>query len=154
MTKTHHYAVDLVWTGNLGEGTTTPRSYSRNHEVAIEGVGTIPGSSDPAFRGDPSRWNPEQLLVASVAQCHMLWYLGLAAAAKITVTAYEDHPTGTMLEESNGAGQFEQVTLRPIVTLADPANADRARQLHAQVHEYCFIARSINFPIHYQPDIR
>ncbi|MGO4858290.1 OsmC family protein [Arthrobacter sp. 2MCAF14] len=154
MTKTHNYAIDLAWTGNLGEGTANPRAYSRNHDVTVEGVGTISGSSDPSFRGDPTRWNPEQLLVASIAQCHMLWYLGLAAAARIVVTDYQDHPTGTMLEKTNGAGQFSEVILRPEVTIASPRDEDRARELHERVAEFCFIARSINFPIHHEVTIR
>jgi organic hydroperoxide reductase OsmC/OhrA len=154
MARKHHYAVDLLWTGNLGEGTATARSYSRAHEVAAIGVGTIVGSSDPAFRGDASRWNPEQLLVASVAQCHMLWYLGLAADGGIVVTHYEDHPTAIMNEESSGAGQFEEVALHPIVTVADPMDAERALRLHDEVHRFCFIARSVNFPIHHEATVR
>jgi len=153
MTARHHYALDLTWTGDLGDGTATPRAYSRNHEVTIDGVGTLLGSSDPAFRGDSTRWNPEQLFVASIAQCHMLWYLGLAASAGIVVTAYADRATGTMVEEPNGAGQFEEVTLQPVVTITNAEDAERAAELHHKVGDYCFIARSVNFPIHHEPVI-
>ncbi len=153
MDKLHHYEISILWTGNLGAGTATPRAYSRDHEVSADGPGTLAGTSDPAFRGDPARWNPEQLLVASVAQCHMLWYLGLAAAAKVTVTAYEDHPTGSMAVAENGSGQFTGITLRPQVTITADSDADAARALHGRVGDYCFIARSVNFPIQHEETI-
>lgn len=148
--KTHHYKLLISWTGNTGSGTRTLRSYSRNHDVMAVGLETIAASSDPAFRGDPARWNPEQLFLASIAQCHMLWYLGIAAEAGIVVTAYEDHPTGIMIEEANGAGQFESVTLRPFVTITPDSDLALSKSLHDRVGEYCFIARSINTPIHHE----
>lgn len=153
MSKQHAYALDLHWTGNRGNGTTSPRAYSRDHDVSIDGVGTIQGSSDPSFRGDPTRWNPEQLLVASVAQCHMLWYLGLAASAGVVVTAYEDHPSGTMIEEADGSGQFTEITLRPRVTISGESHTTIARTIHDRVGDFCFIARSINFPLHHEVEI-
>lgn len=154
MTRSHHYEIDLNWTGNSGQGTTSYRSYTRDHELTAPGLHPIAGSSDPAFRGDPTRWNPEQLFVASIAQCHMLWYLALAAQAGIVVTAYEDHPLGLMLEQPGGAGEFERVTLRPVVTIAASSNPDVATELHHQVSEFCFIARSIKTPIAYEITVR
>ncbi|MEY9211798.1 OsmC family protein [Thermobifida halotolerans] len=151
MAKEHHYRVQLTWTGNTGTGTSSYRAYLRDHEVSAEGRPAIPGSSDPAFRGDPARWNPEQLLLASLAQCHMLWYLHLATTAGVTVVAYRDEPTGTMVEEATGAGHFSEVTLRPRVTVADPAQVELAESLHGRVGEFCFIARSVNFPVHHRP---
>lgn len=145
--KTHHYELLINWTGNTGNGTHTLRSYSRNHELSAAGLDTIAASSDPAFRGDPDRWNPEQLFLASIAQCHMLWYLGLAAEAGIVVTAYEDRPVGSMIEQANRAGQFESVTLRPRVTITPDSDAALAKSLHDRVGEYCFIARSVKTPI-------
>ena len=145
----HHYEIAVTWTGNTGAGTTSLRAYSRDHEVAAEGLMTIPGSSDPAFRGDPLRWNPEQLYVASIAQCHMLWYLGLAAEAGVVVTAYADRPTGVMNEEPSGAGQFGSVTLRPTVTISAESDPQLAREVHDRVADYCFIARSVKTPIHH-----
>ena len=118
MTREHHYELQLVWTGNDGEGTRTYRGYRRDHVVAAPGLPDLPGSSDPAFRGDPSRWNPEQLLVASLSQCHMLWYLHFAATNGIVVVSYEDAPTGTMVEGPDGGGAFREVVLRPRVTIA------------------------------------
>ena len=146
----HNYALSITWTGNTGEGTKNLRSYSRNHEVASEGLASIAGSSDPSFRGDPSRWNPEQLYLASIAQCHMLWYLGLAAKEGVVVLNYEDRATGRMFEEENGAGQFESVTLHPVVTISSDSNAALAEELHERVGDYCFIARSIRTPIHHR----
>lgn len=147
--RNHAYALEVRWTGNLGQGTSTLRGYSRDHEVSAVGVQTIVGSSDPAFRGDPSRWNPEQLLVASIAQCHMLWYLSLAAVAGVTVVAYGDSPTGMMIEDDDGGGQFSEVTLHPRVTISRGSDPAVAHALHERVGEYCFIARSVNFPVNH-----
>ncbi|MGE2728995.1 OsmC family protein [Mycolicibacterium vaccae] len=151
---THRYEIAITWTGNTGTGTSSPRAYSRDHEVTADGLSPIAGSSDPAFRGDPSRWNPEELYVASIAQCHMLWYLALAANAGVVVTAYEDRPTGVMLEEPNGAGQFQSVTLYPTVTISAASDPVVAEELHDRVGDYCFIARSINTPIHHDVTMR
>lgn len=149
--KQHHYSVTVTWTGNAGSGTATPRAYSRAHTLSVEGKAEIAGSSDPSFRGDATRWNPEDLLVGSLAACHKLWYLGLCAAAGIVVTAYEDHAEGVMEEAATGEGQFVSVTLRPVVTLAAGADIEAARALHHTAHEKCFIARSVNFPVAHAP---
>lgn len=149
----HNYAIDITWTGNTGQGTKNLRSYSRNHDITANGLPTIAASSDPAFRGDSSRWNPEQLFLSSIAQCHMLWYLGLAAQAGITVNGYKDRPTGVMVEEANGAGQFDSVTLNPVVTISADSDSAVAENLHHQVADYCFIARSIQTPIHHNVTI-
>ncbi|MDQ3403627.1 MAG: OsmC family protein [Actinomycetota bacterium] len=154
MSDTHQYEVHVEWTGNRGQGTTGYRDYDRAHEVRAEGKPTIAGSSDPALRGDPERWNPEELLVASLSQCHMLWYLHLAAVAGIVVTEYTDAAVGTMRMDSSGSGRFTEVTLRPVVTVADPSRSDDARELHADAHAKCFIARSVNFPVEHEPTIR
>ncbi|AWB08850.1 peroxiredoxin (plasmid) [Azospirillum humicireducens] len=149
--KEHRYTVRLDWTGNLGTGTSSYRSYSRDHILNTGTKPTIPGSSDPAFRGDPARWNPEEMLVASVSACHQLWYLHLCSAAGITVTAYSDEAEGVMVEEPDGAGQFAAIVLRPRVTLAPGSDAEKALALHHDVADKCFIARSVNFPIHHEP---
>jgi organic hydroperoxide reductase OsmC/OhrA len=151
---THGYELEVTWTGNNGTGTSSYREYSRNHEVAASGPAPLLGSSDPAFRGDVTRWNPEQLYLASIAQCHMLWYLHLATRAGVVVTAYKDRPTGVMVEETSGAGQFESVTLRPTVTITSGSDPAAAAGLHDQVGHYCFIARSINTPIHHEIAVR
>lgn len=155
ITTTHTYDVTVDWTGNLGSGTDSYRSYSRNHEVSANGKAKIAASSDPAFRGDPARWNPEELLVASVAQCHMLWYLHLCAVGGVTVTDYEDHAHGVVImDESGGGGQITEVVLRPEATVADASMAEKARSLHNDVPAVCFIARSVHFPITHIPVIR
>lgn len=152
--KLHRYRVDVAWTGNAGAGTASYRAYRRDHEIGAPGKPPIPGSADPAFLGDPGRWNPEELLVAALSACHKLWYLHLCATAGVIVTAYEDAAEGVMAEAADGAGRFVSVTLRPRVTLAPGSDAQAARDLHHRAHEMCFIARSVAFPVTTEPDIR
>jgi organic hydroperoxide reductase OsmC/OhrA len=155
MAETHTYDVTVEWTGNLGSGTDGYRSFSRAHEVLGDGKVPIAASSDPAFRGDPARWNPEELLVASVAQCHLLWYLHLCAANRVVVTGYADRAHGVMtMDASDGGGQITEVTLRPEVTVAEASMVAKARSLHDDVNAVCFIARSVNFPITHVPVVR
>lgn len=148
--REHHYSVDVRWTGNTGLGTTNYTAYSREHEIMIEGKRTIAGSADPSFRGDPGKHNPEELLVASLSQCHMLSYLALAAASRITVTSYVDNATGTMVEDRPGSARFTEVTLHPTVTIAEQSKVDKAAELHVKAHEMCFIARSVNFAVQHK----
>jgi organic hydroperoxide reductase OsmC/OhrA len=141
------------WTGNLGTGTSTYRAYSRDHEITGAGKrAPIPGASDPAFRGDPARYSPEELLVAALSTCHMLWMLHLCADRGIVITAYEDEAVGTMKERPDGAGEFTSVTLRPRLTLADAARIEEANALHTEAHRLCFIARSVNFEVGCEPE--
>jgi organic hydroperoxide reductase OsmC/OhrA len=151
VTRLHRYETTVTWTGNIGTGTSGYRNYERAHEVAVDGKPPIPGSSDPAFRGDAARWNPEELLVASLSQCHMLWFLHLCATNGVVVTEYRDYAAGMMAETADGGGHFQQVVLRPQVRFAAPEHADRARPLHEQAHKLCFIASSVNFPVHCEP---
>ena len=152
--KKHCYTVQVRWTGNLGQGTSGYRAYERAHEISAGGKPIIPGSSDPAFRGNPSRYNPEELLVASLSACHMLWYLHLCADAKIVVTEYVDDASGTLVETPNGGGHFTSVVLKPTVTVKAGSDTTRAEQLHERAHDLCFIARSVNFPVRCAPRIR
>ena len=152
-THEHRYAVSVTWTGNLGSGTSGYRDYSRDYDIGAETKPIILGSSDPAFRGDRSRWNPEELLVASLSACHKLWYLHLTAEAGIVVTAYVDRAEGVMETSSGGSGRFTSVVLRPIVTVAAGNDIGRARALHEAAHEKCFIANSVSFPIECEPQI-
>jgi organic hydroperoxide reductase OsmC/OhrA len=152
--REHHYRVTNTWTGNLGAGTGDYRSYSRNHEIAIPGKSaSLPGSSDPAFRGDPARYTPEELLLASISACHMLSYLHLCADADIVVTEYTDAASGTMSENDDGSGEFTGVILRPHVVITDPARVADAVALHHRAHQLCFIARSVNFPVENEPAV-
>ncbi|HEX4985071.1 MAG TPA: OsmC family protein [Burkholderiales bacterium] len=154
MNKQHKYQTTVRWTGNLGGGTTGYRDYSRNHEISAPGKPTLPGSSDPAFRGDPARYNPEDMMVASLSACHMLWYLHLAAVNKVVVLDYRDDASGMMEETADGGGRFLEVTLRPAITVTPESNLDVARTLHHEAHEKCFIAASVNFPVKCEPSIR
>jgi len=149
--KRHTYSVRLEWTGNEGSGTSSYRAYSRSHEISAPGKQTIAGSSDPSFRGDPAKWNPEELLVAALSACHQLWYLHLCAVAKIVVLSYSDDASGLMLEQEDGAGQFESVILRPHVKLAAGSDEDAARRLHHEAAKKCFIARSVSFRVDHEP---
>jgi organic hydroperoxide reductase OsmC/OhrA len=152
--KEHHYKATITWTGNLGTGTSNYRAFSRNHEISVEGKPVIPASSDPAFRGDPSRYNPEELLVASLSDCHMLWYLHLCSEAGVIVIEYVDQAIGVMTEAADGSGKFKEVTLYPQVTVTDAAMVEKANALHHKANQMCFIANSCNFPVHHQPTCR
>jgi organic hydroperoxide reductase OsmC/OhrA len=147
---THRYDVSLEWTGNRGAGTTGYRDYGRDLVLRAEGKPELLGSADPTFRGDAGRWNPEELLVAALSQCHLLSYLHVAVSHGLVVTGYRDEPTGTMAQEGIG-GRFTRVLLRPAVTIADPTQVALAASLHREAGEACFIASSVNFPVDHQP---
>jgi organic hydroperoxide reductase OsmC/OhrA len=147
MAQRFAYHATVAWTGNRGTGTSAYRAYGRDHVIRIAGKPDIPASSDAAFRGDPDRHTPEDMLVASLSSCHMLWYLHLCSDAGIVVTAYEDDAQGVMTVDADGGGRFVEVVLHPKVTLSDPSRIDEARALHGPAHEKCFIASSVNFPV-------
>ena len=147
----HHYDVRVEWQGNRGTGTSGYRDYGREHVVSAEGNPDIPGSADTPFRGTPERRNPEEMLLAALAQCHMLSYLHVAVKNGIVVTDYTDDATGTMRQVGEG-GHFTSVTLRPVVTIS-AGDPEVARAVHAEASELCFIASSVNFPVHHEPVI-
>jgi organic hydroperoxide reductase OsmC/OhrA len=149
--KRHTYSVRVAWTGNQGSGTSSYRAYSRSHDIDAPGKPRIACSSDPSFRGDSAKWNPEELLVASLSACHQLWYLHLCAEAGVVVQAYRDDAVGVMIEQPDGAGQFESVTLRPHATLAPGADEATARRLHDAAAQMCFVARSVSFRVKHEP---
>ncbi|MGU3291720.1 OsmC family protein [Williamsia sp. M5A3_1d] len=149
----HRYELDLLWTGDRGLGTESYRAYGRNHIVSSPVTDAIMGSADPQFLGDPSRWNPEQLFLASIANCHLLWYLHLASRAGVVVTDYRDHPTGTMRVHPDGSGEFTAITLRPTVTVTPASDSSTALALHDDVGRMCFIARSVNVLIAHRAEI-
>ena len=149
--RTHRYDLTTTWTGNRGTGTSGYRDYGRDHEVAAGGRPVLEGSSDPVFRGDKTRWNPELELLAALSQCHMLSYLHVCVTAGVVVTAYEDSPYGTMAETEDGGGYFTEVMLRPKVTVADASMTGKARELHEEASAKCFIASSVNFPVRHEP---
>ena len=152
--REHLYQLAVQWTGNCGNGTTNYRTYERTYQVEAAGKPVIFGSSDPAFRGDATKYNPEELLVAAISSCHLLWYLHLCANAGVVVIDYGDRPYGKMQESPDGSGRFTEVILRPEVTITSQSNLERAEQLHHKAHEFCFIANSVSFPIVCQASIK
>jgi organic hydroperoxide reductase OsmC/OhrA len=149
----HHYEVAVEWTGDRGSGTSDYRAYGRDVLVTADGKPSLEGSADRAFRGDPDRWNPEELLVAALSQCHLLSYLHVAVNSGVVVTGYRDAAVGTMTQTRDGGGHFVSVTLRPMVEVADAAQADLAQSLHAEASAQCFIASSVNFPVLHEPTV-
>jgi organic hydroperoxide reductase OsmC/OhrA len=152
-TATHTYTCAVEWTGNTGTGTSGYKNFGRDHVIRTNGKPDIQGSSDPAFRGDGDRHNPEDMLVASISTCHMLWYLHLASDARVIVTNYTDAPIGTMVEDAKRGGYFTGVVLHPTVTIATGSDPETAQALHARAHHFCFIANSVNFPVTCEPTI-
>jgi organic hydroperoxide reductase OsmC/OhrA len=154
MEKKHQYSLTIKWTGNKGQGTSRYNSYERSHTIVSGNKEKILCSSDPVFRGDKSKYNPEELFVASISSCHMLWYLHLCADEGIIVTDYVDNAVGTLLENPDGSGHFTDVTLFPVVTVKDKSMINKANELHKRAHEFCFIASSCRFEIHHKPACR
>ncbi|CAM3843102.1 OsmC family protein [Mucilaginibacter galii] len=147
MGKQHTYNANLTWTGNTGQGTETYRSYQRSYSISINNKITIEGSSDPAFMGNPSLHNPEEMLLMSLSSCHMLWFLHLCSEAGVVVTAYTDNASAIMVEESNGSGRFTEVVLHPHVVVMHQDMMLQIDDLHKKANQYCFIANSVNFPV-------
>jgi organic hydroperoxide reductase OsmC/OhrA len=150
MNRPHRYRVDVVWTGNRGSGTDGYRNYSRNHVIRVPGKPELAGSADPTFRGDATRYNPEDMLVAALSTCHMLSYLHMATVAGVVVTDYRDSAEGTMVTEGDG-GRFTEVVLRPVVTITAASDPAKAEAAHEAAHHACFIANSVNFPVRCEP---
>lgn len=149
---THLYHSRVVWTGNRGQGTATYRGYDRTWDIAVPGKPVIACSNDPLLGGDPAKMNPEDLLLSALSACHMLWFLHYAADAGIVVTSYEDRPEGVGEVAPSGAGRFVSATLRPRVTVRRGADPALAESLHHRIHEVCFIARSVAFPVRIEPE--
>jgi organic hydroperoxide reductase OsmC/OhrA len=149
----HRYRVDVEWTGNRGSGTSGYREYGRENLVTAEGKPPLECSSDRVFHGNADRWNPEDLLVASLSQCHLLSYLHVAVLHGVTVTGYRDEATAVMSQTPDGGGRFTSVTLHPVVEIADPAQAELAQSLHREASAKCFIAASVNFPVLHEPSV-
>lgn len=151
--KKHHYKASLIWTGNSGKGTSKYSVYKRDYTIQIDGKPDIKGSSDPAFQGDRNRHNPEEMLIASISSCHMLWYLHLCSINEITVVEYQDLAEGEMIEKENGSGYFQSAILKPEVVILESDKKELAIELHEMANEMCFIANSCNFKISHEPSI-
>jgi organic hydroperoxide reductase OsmC/OhrA len=152
MNLEHHYATNIEWAGNRGTGTSGYKAYGRETVITAAGKDPIEGSSDRVFHGNPERWNPEELLLAALAECHLLSYLHVAASNGVIVTGYSDAATGTMVQTDEGGGHFTSVTLRPRVTIAS-GDPELALALHQEASTKCFIAASVNFPVLHEPEI-
>jgi len=148
--KEHNYSIGLEWTGNTGSGTTRYNAYERRHRISVQGKPDLLASSDPTFLGDRTRYNPEELLVAALSSCHMLWFLHLCSEAGVIVSSYKDDARGTMIETADGNGYFSEVTLRPVVTVITAEMVNAVPEIHTRAHELCFIANSVNFKVHCQ----
>ena len=148
--KEHHYKTSLQWTGNTGNGTANYRGYERAHVISVEGKPEIPGSSDPSFRGDKTRYNPEEMFLASLSSCHMLWFLHFCSEASVIVMDYTDTATATMIETDNGNGKFTEVILHPQVKVKESAMLEKIERLHEKANAFCFIANSCNFPVRHE----
>lgn len=149
----HHYALTTTWTGNLGTGTSGYRDYTRDVLVSAEGKPDILASSDRPFRGDTTRWNPEDMMVAALSECHLLSYLHACVSSGVVLVEYQDEANGIMREDGRGGGAFAEVVLHPRVTVADASMVEAAREAHHQAHEWCFIANSVNFPVRVEPTV-
>ena len=153
MAKEHRYTATVTWTGNQGGGTTDYKAYTRDYDIGCAGKPLIQGSADPGYLGDAGRHNPEDMLLASLSACHMLWYLHLCATNKVVVTAYEDAAEGVMQTNPDGSGEFKRVTLKPRITITPDSDATTAESLHEKANAMCFIARSVNFPVEHAAEI-
>ncbi len=151
MQRHHIYNITVQWTGNKGSGTSGYREFDRSHSIIIDHKPDILCSSDPAFRGDKTKQNPEELLVSSLSSCHMLWYLHLCADAGIIVQEYTDHARGSMIEGTDGGGRFAEVILHPTVMVSESSMVEKANELHKKANQLCFIANSVNFPVRHHP---
>jgi organic hydroperoxide reductase OsmC/OhrA len=150
MNKSHHYSATITWTGNNGTGTSEYKAYERSYTVSINGKAELLGSSDPSFRGDKTKHNPEDLLLAALSSCHLLSYLHECASNGVVVVEYIDIAKGTMVQDENG-GHFTEVTLYPQVIVSHEHMIEKANALHHNANKGCFIANSVNFPVHHQP---
>ncbi|WP_295843065.1 OsmC family protein [uncultured Microbacterium sp.] len=153
MNGEHHYRLRSTWTGDLGTGTSGYRDYERAVTLEVDGKPAIAASADKPFRGDPAKWNPEELLIAALSECHLLSYLYACVKVGVVVTGYDDDASGTLQEDGNGGGAFTEVVLRPRVRVADASMIEAARAAHRQAREWCFIANSVNFPVRHEPEV-
>lgn len=149
----HRYALTATWTGNRGTGTSGYRDYARDVTLQVAGKSDILASADKPFRGDPARWNPEDLLLAALSECHLLSYLHACVQAGVVVVDYRDDATGHMQEDGKGGGAFTEVMLRPTVVVADASMVAAAQEAHVQANAWCFIANSVAFPVRHEATI-
>ena len=153
MAKEHLYTATVTWTGNQGDGTSDYKAFTRDYDIICAGKPIVKGSADPGYLGDATRHKPEDMLLAALSACHMLWYLHLCTVSKVVVTAYQDAVEGKMLTNQDGSGEFTSVTLKPRITITSDSDAAIADSLHDKANAMCFIARSVNFPVQHESEI-
>ncbi len=151
MNTLHNYKLSVKWTGNQGSGTSNYKDFERSYNIQIENKAAILGSSDPEFRGDKTKHNPEELLLASVSSCNMLWNWHLCAENKIIITDYIDIVTAVLEETEDGNGKFSSITLNPTITITEITITEKATELHKKANEFCFVANSLNFKVGHEP---
>jgi organic hydroperoxide reductase OsmC/OhrA len=152
--KQHRYSARVTWTGNLGQGTSSYRAYSRNHEIAAAGKPVLPARPIRRFAAIPRATTPRN---SSSSRCPRVTCSGIcicAREAKISVIEYVDEASGAMAETARWGGRFTEVTLRPQVVIAPGGDLARAEELHEGAHHLCFIANSVNFPVRCEPRTR
>ena len=152
--KEHIYKTSLQWTGNTGKGTESYRAYERSYQISVEGKPVIEASSDPSFRGDKLKYNPEEMFLASLSACHMLWFLHFCSEAKIIILDYTDAATGRMLESDDGNGKFSEVILKPNVIVKEDWMKEKTESIHEKANRFCFIANSVNFSVKHKGTAR
>ncbi|RWR22705.1 OsmC family peroxiredoxin [Microbacterium enclense] len=147
----HQYRLQATWTGDRGTGTSGYRDYDRSVSLVVDGKPLLEASADTPFRGDPAKWNPEELLLAALSECHLLSYLYACVKTDVVVVSYRDDASGTLVEDGKGGGAFTDVLLRPQVVVAEESMVEAAIAAHRQAREWCFIANSVNFPVRHEP---
>jgi organic hydroperoxide reductase OsmC/OhrA len=151
MDQLHHYKLTATWKGNKGSGTSGVKAYDRSHTISIPNKPNLDLTTDNPFVGDKTKLNPEDLLVSAVSSCHMLSYLYICAMEGVVVTDYFDNATGVMVEYEEGGGQFKEITLNPVVTVAEQSMIEKSIKLHHKAHDICYIANSVNFEVRNNP---
>lgn len=152
--STHTYRLTTTWTGDRGTGTSGYREYDRSVTISIEGKPDLLASADVPFRGEAGRWNPEDLLLAALSECHLLSYLYACTRVGVVVVGYRDDAEGVITMDADGiGGRFTDVVLRPVVTVADAAMVEAARRAHEDAGAWCFIANSVSAPVRHEPTI-
>jgi organic hydroperoxide reductase OsmC/OhrA len=118
---------------------------SRAHTIEL-GEQALSASSAPEYKGDPAKADPEEMLIGALSSCHMLWFVALARAKRLSLVSYEDDAGGIL-----DGRRFTGAILRPQVEFDDGTDAATIRELHRKSHERCFISNSVNFPVEVEP---
>lgn len=143
----HLFKATLNWSSNKKQEETISKFYNKSHQIKIEGKPVLDISAAKAFKGDPSLYNPEDLLLSSLVSCHMMSYLYVCSQNGIEVLEYSDNAEATLEVSPDGSGRFTEVRLKPKVKISNPDKVELALELHTKANKLCFIANSCNFPV-------